>query len=113
MRKVAAITGDSAAAEVLSSAAAIDATLELRVGEPREHVLDICRHSGCDLVALDWSQDLGRGCAAIVRRMLADAAVPVLLTPVSSDLASVYTAAHAATAAGTERLEHLDPIGAA
>jgi nucleotide-binding universal stress UspA family protein len=70
--------------------AAIDATLELRVGEPHEHVLDICRHSGCDLVALGWSQDLGRGRAAIVRRMLADSPVPVLLTPVSSDLAPVY-----------------------
>ncbi len=92
--------------------AAIDATLELRVGEPHEHVLDICRHSGCDLVALGWSQDLGRGRAAIVRRMLADSPVPVLLTPVSSDLASVYPAAHAAPAAG-ERLEQLDSIGAA
>jgi len=83
--------------------AAIDATLELRVGEPHERVLDICRHSGCDLVALGWSQDLGRGRAAIVRRMLADSPVPVLLTPVSSDLASVYPAAHAAGVAGGAR----------
>jgi nucleotide-binding universal stress UspA family protein len=92
---------------------AIDATLELRVGEPHEHVLDICRRSGCDLVALGWSQDLGRGRAAIVRRMLAGSPVPVLLTPVSSDLASVYPAARAAGSAGRERLEQLDPIGAA
>lgn len=68
--------------------AASDATLELRVGEPHEHVLDICRHCGCDLVALGWSQDLGHGRAAIVRRMLADSPVPVLLTPMSSNLAS-------------------------
>jgi len=93
--------------------AALDATLELRVGEPHEHVLDICRHCGCDLVALGWSQDLGRGRAAIVRRMLADSPVPVLLTPVSSDFASVYPAARTAGAADGERLEQPDSIGAA
>jgi hypothetical protein len=64
-----------------------DATLELRVGEPHEHVLDILRHSGCDLVALGWSQDLARGHAAVVRRMLADSPVPVLLIPASRDAA--------------------------
>jgi nucleotide-binding universal stress UspA family protein len=52
--------------------AATDATLEQRVGAPPEHVLDILRHSGCDLVALAWSQDLARGHAAVVRRMLAE-----------------------------------------
>jgi nucleotide-binding universal stress UspA family protein len=92
---------------------AIDAALELRVGEPHEHVLDICRRCGCDLVALGWSRDLSRGRAAIVRRMLADSPVPVLLTPVSSDLASVYPAAHAAGAHRGERLEQFDSTGAA
>jgi nucleotide-binding universal stress UspA family protein len=58
------------------------ATLELRVGEPREHLLDILRQSACDLVALGWRQDLARGRAAVVRRMLAESPVPVLLTPV-------------------------------
>lgn len=61
--------------------AAIDATLELRVGEPHEHLLDILRRSRCDLVALGWSQDLTGEHAAVVRRMLADSPVPVLLTP--------------------------------
>jgi len=60
---------------------AIDAALELRVGEPHEHVLDILRASGCDLVALGWSQSLEEGRAAVVRRLLAESPVPVLLTP--------------------------------
>jgi nucleotide-binding universal stress UspA family protein len=66
---------------------ATEITLELRVGEPHEHVLDILRRSHCDLVALGWSQDLARGRAAVVRRMLAESPVPVLLTPVSNDSA--------------------------
>jgi len=61
--------------------AAVDASLELRVGEPREHLLDILRHSRCQLVALGWSQDLTVGRAAVVRQMLAESPVPVLLTP--------------------------------
>jgi len=63
--------------------AAPNATLESRVGEPHEHVLEILLHSGCDLVALGWSQDLAAGHAAVVRRMLADSPVPVLLIPAS------------------------------
>jgi nucleotide-binding universal stress UspA family protein len=65
--------------------AALDATLELRVGKAHEHVPSISRRSDCDLVALGWSQDLGRGRAAVVRETLAKSRVPVLLTPVSSD----------------------------
>jgi hypothetical protein len=75
--------------------AALDATLELRVGEPHEHVLDILRQSGADLVALVWSQDLARGHAAIVRRMLAESPLPVLLIPVGSDTALSLPAAEA------------------
>jgi len=60
---------------------AMDASLELRVGEPREHLLDILRRSGCELVALSWSQDLTGEHAAVVRRMVAESPVPVLLTP--------------------------------
>jgi nucleotide-binding universal stress UspA family protein len=65
--------------------AALDATLELRVGEPHEHVIDIVRSSGCDLVALGWSQNLAPGHAAVVRRVLAESPVPVFLTPTSVD----------------------------
>jgi nucleotide-binding universal stress UspA family protein len=74
--------------------AAPGATLELRVGEPREHVLDILRESACDLVALGWGQDLARGRAAVVRRVLAESPVPVLLTPVKRP--TVRSATHPA-----------------
>jgi nucleotide-binding universal stress UspA family protein len=76
--------------------AALDATLELRVGEPHERVLDILHRSGCDLVALSWSQDLARGRAAVVRRILAESPVPVLLTPASADTTFALPAADAA-----------------
>jgi nucleotide-binding universal stress UspA family protein len=59
----------------------LDARLELRVGEPHEHLLDVLRRSACDLVALSWSQDLTGEHAAVVRRMLAESPVPVLLMP--------------------------------
>jgi nucleotide-binding universal stress UspA family protein len=72
-----------------------NAGLELRVGEPHDHILDILRHSGCDLVALGWSQDLARGHAAVVRRMLAESPVPVLLTPAGRDAAASLPAANA------------------
>jgi nucleotide-binding universal stress UspA family protein len=72
---------------------ATDAALELRVGQPDEHVLDILRQSRCDLVALGWSQDLAGGRAAVVRRMLAESPVPVLLTPASDDPAFALAAA--------------------
>ena len=72
---------------------ATDAALELRVGEPHEHLLDILRRSRCDLVALGWSQDLARGRAAVVRRMLAESPVPVLLTPASEAHAFALAAA--------------------
>jgi nucleotide-binding universal stress UspA family protein len=63
--------------------AVVDANLELRVGEPREHLLDILRASRCKLVALGWSQNLTGGHAAVVRQMLAESPVPVLLMPTS------------------------------
>jgi nucleotide-binding universal stress UspA family protein len=64
---------------------ATDATLELRVGEPHEHILEIVRQNDCDLLALGWSQDLAGGRAAVVRRMLAESPVPVLLAPANDD----------------------------
>lgn len=93
--------------------AALDATLELRVGEPHEHVLDICRRSACDLVALGWSQDLGLGRAAVVRRMLAESPVPVLLTPVRGELSSAHRMARDTESAAGERAQRREPIGAA
>lgn len=73
--------------------AAAHAALELREGQPHEHVLDILRESGCDLVALSWRQDLARGRAAVVRRVLAESPVPVLLTPAGAGPSSHTTAA--------------------
>lgn len=64
--------------------AAVDAALELRVGDPHEHLLAILRDTRCDLVALGWRQRLAGGHAAVVRGMLASSPVPVLLTPVSA-----------------------------
>jgi hypothetical protein len=85
---------------------ASEVTLELRVGEPHEHLLDILRRSGCDLVALGWSQDLARGRAAVVRRMLAESPVPVLLTPAVGNSALTLTAAApAADTADPERAQ--------
>jgi nucleotide-binding universal stress UspA family protein len=81
---------------------ATDATLELRIGEPHEHVLDILRRSRCDLVALGWSQDLASGRAAVVRRMLAESPVPVLLTPTIGDTSTLQAA--------SERRESSQPL---
>lgn len=44
-----------------------------------------CAETRCDLMVLGWSQDLARGRAVVVRRMLAESPLPVLLTPVSED----------------------------
>lgn len=60
---------------------AAGAKLELRVGDPHEHLLDLLRSTRCDLVALGWSQELSAGRAAVVRTMLAESPVPVLLAP--------------------------------
>jgi Universal stress protein family len=92
---------------------ALDATLELRVGAPNEHLLDICRCSDCDLVALGWSQDLSRGRAAVVRRMLAESPVPVLLTPAGGDLAYSRQTSGVAGIREGEDGRPLEPIGAA
>jgi len=60
--------------------AAPDARLELRVGDAREHLLEILDRTGCELVALSWNRDLSGGHAEVVRSMMAESPVPVLLT---------------------------------
>jgi nucleotide-binding universal stress UspA family protein len=57
--------------------------LELRVGVPRESVLDVAAEVEADLIALGWSQDLSPGRAAVVREALTRSTVPVLLVPVA------------------------------
>jgi nucleotide-binding universal stress UspA family protein len=83
-----------------------DATVEQRIGEPSEHVLDICRRCGCDLVALGWNQDLGYGRAAVVRLMLAESPVPLLLTPVGSGVASMRGRARRSARRASSALAH-------
>ena len=56
--------------------------LELRVGAPHEHVLDVARETGVDLIAMGWGQELTPGHAAVVREALARSGVPILLVPV-------------------------------
>jgi nucleotide-binding universal stress UspA family protein len=60
-----------------------EAAIELRVGSARDHVLEVARESGVDLIALGWAQDLSRGRAAVVRKALRISEVPVLLLPLA------------------------------
>lgn len=64
-----------------------DVRLELRVGAPSEHVVDVAARLDVDLVALGWSQNLAPGHAAVVREALARSPVPVLLVPVADEQA--------------------------
>jgi nucleotide-binding universal stress UspA family protein len=58
--------------------------LHLRVGRPGEHVVQVARETGADLIALGWAQDLSRGRAAVVRETLERSRIPVLLVPVAA-----------------------------
>jgi nucleotide-binding universal stress UspA family protein len=58
--------------------------IELRVGVPAEHVLDVAEQARVDLIALGWAQDLRPGRAAVVREVVACSRIPVLLVPVFS-----------------------------
>lgn len=64
------------------------ARLEIRTGETGKRVLDVADTERVDMIALAWSQDLSAGHAAVVRRVLAGACVPVMLVPVSDKVAS-------------------------
>ena len=56
--------------------------LELRVGAPEEHLLDVADQVGADLIVLGWRQDLAEGHAAVVREAVTRARVPVMLLPI-------------------------------
>ncbi|MBD0291909.1 MAG: universal stress protein [Thermoleophilia bacterium] len=76
-----------------------DVRLEVRVGEPREHVVAVARESDVDVIALGWAQELAEGRAAVVRAALEEARVPVVLIPVAvSEEGERATAAREATA---------------
>ena len=55
----------------------------LRSGTPGEHVVDVARAEGVDMIALGWSWHLAPGQARTVRRTVSEATVPVLLVPIS------------------------------
>lgn len=58
-----------------------EARIKLRTGAPQDRVLDVASEEKVDMVALGWSQDLDPGRASVVRRMLAEAPMPLLLVP--------------------------------
>jgi nucleotide-binding universal stress UspA family protein len=61
------------------------ARLELRSGAAAEHVAKVAGAEQADMIALAWSQRLGPGRAAAVRRTVLDAEVPVMLVPMPPD----------------------------
>jgi nucleotide-binding universal stress UspA family protein len=58
--------------------------LEVRVGVPGEHVLNVARDLHADLITLGWSQHLGAGHAAVVREVLERSTIPTLLIPIGA-----------------------------
>lgn len=58
--------------------------MEVRRGVPHEHVVSVATETGMDLMALGWSQQLGRDRARVVRRTATDSPVPVLLVPMAT-----------------------------
>jgi nucleotide-binding universal stress UspA family protein len=75
--------GDSALADDFLARHAPDAAhrVEVRLGKPAHHILDTARRHDVDGIVLAWSQDLGPGRAETIRRVVAEAALPVVLTP--------------------------------
>jgi nucleotide-binding universal stress UspA family protein len=61
-----------------------DVRLEVRVGDPDEHVVAVAREIDADVIALGWARELAAGRAAVVRAALERARLPVFLIPVVS-----------------------------
>jgi len=61
----------------------VDVRIELRNGEPGEHVTQVAADEHADLIALGWSQRLEAGRARTVRRTVREADVPIMLVPLS------------------------------
>ena len=57
------------------------ARLEVRVGDPGEHLAAVAAEIEASMIALGWAQDLSPGRAEVVREALARSSVPVLLAP--------------------------------
>lgn len=60
--------------------------VELRVGQPSEHVLDVATNIHAGVIVLGWAQDLAPGRAHVVREVLARSKVPVLLIPATPSI---------------------------
>jgi nucleotide-binding universal stress UspA family protein len=60
------------------------ARLELRSGTAGQQVVDVAATEGVDLITLGWSQRLDPGRAQTVRRTVLEAAVPVMLVPLTA-----------------------------
>jgi nucleotide-binding universal stress UspA family protein len=61
-----------------------DVRLEIRVGEPHEHVVAVAREIDADVIALGWAQELAAGRAPVVHAALEQAHLPVFLIPVTT-----------------------------
>ena len=59
----------------------VDVRIELRSGEPGEHVIQVAADEHADLIALGWSQRLEAGRARTVRSAVQETEVPVMLVP--------------------------------
>ncbi len=59
----------------------VEARIELRSGEPGEHVIRAAADEHADLIALGWSQRLQAGRARTVRSAVRESEVPVMLVP--------------------------------
>lgn len=62
------------------------AGLRLTRGAASVGVAEVTQSDGADLLVVSWSRNFDPGRAAVVRRLLDDAPVPVLLVPVDGDL---------------------------
>lgn len=77
---------------------------ETRVGRIGELIPLVAAESGCDLIALGWSQELSSDRAPLVRETLARCHLPVLLVPVQFG-ADLEEALAAPSRGGGERIQ--------
>ena len=79
--------------------------LETRVGRIGELIPLVAAESGCDLIALGWSQELSSRRAPVVRETLGRSHLPVLLVPVQpmGDLEETLAASSTGDLSNSER----------
>lgn len=67
--------------------------IELRLGDPAGEILDVIHRieaegAGVDAALIGWRQDLSPGRADVVRRLLREAAVPLIMVPIVEEQGS-------------------------